>query len=128
MAANRLLATTLFVAAGIVLGQNLTYRPDPKWQAPPRAAARRNPLVGRNDVVAGGRRLYVRECLACHGGDGSGLGHAANLRATVVQRQSDGVLFWKLTTGNLRRGMPSFSQRPEIQRWQLVNYLRTLSE
>ncbi|MHB8735418.1 MAG: c-type cytochrome [Terriglobales bacterium] len=50
----------------------------------------------------------MRECLACHGGDGSGISHAANLRATLVQQQNDGILFWKLTAGNLRRGMPSF--------------------
>jgi hypothetical protein len=36
------------------------------------------------------------------------------------------VLFWKITNGNTDRGMPSFSKLPELQRWQLVLYLRTL--
>jgi hypothetical protein len=43
-------------------------------------------------------------------------------------RATDGVLFWKITNGNSRRGMPSFSGSPEMQRWQIVPYLRTLGE
>lgn len=120
------LALIGLLGAGLLAGQQRAWRPNPGWQAPPRAAARANPLAGRRDVLAGGRRLYVRECLACHGGDGSGLGRAANLRAAAVQQQSDGALFWKLSGGNLRRGMPGFSSLPELARWQLVLYLRTL--
>jgi len=52
--------------------------------------------------------------------------HAADLQLTKVQEQSDGALFWKITNGNPDRGMPSFSRLPELQRWQLVLYLRRL--
>jgi len=52
--------------------------------------------------------------------------HAADLQLPAVQQQSDGALFWKITNGNTDRGMPSFSRLPELQRWQLVLYLRTL--
>ncbi len=52
--------------------------------------------------------------------------HAADLQLPVVQEQSDGALFWKITNGNPDRGIPSFSKLPEPQRWQLVLYLRTL--
>jgi len=45
----------------------------------------------------------------------------------LVQQQSDGALFWKITNGNLGRGMPSFSALPEAQRWQLVLFLRRLT-
>jgi hypothetical protein len=45
----------------------------------------------------------------------------------VVQEQSDGVLFWKITTGNTRRGMPTFSFLPESQRWQLVLHIHRLA-
>ena len=48
------------------------------------------------------------------------------LQLPAVQQQSDGTLFWKITNGNPDRGMPSFSRLPELQRWQLVLYLRTL--
>jgi hypothetical protein len=48
------------------------------------------------------------------------------LQLPLVQQQSDGVLFWKITNGNTRRGMPSFSKLPELQRWQIVLYIRRL--
>ena len=41
-----------------------------------------------------------------------------------VQVQTDGALFWKISSGNTRAGMPTFSFLPEPQRWQLVLYLR----
>jgi hypothetical protein len=44
-----------------------------------------------------------------------------------VQVQTDGALFWKISTGNTRKGMPAFSFLPEAQRWQLVLRLRTLA-
>jgi len=44
-----------------------------------------------------------------------------------VQVQSDGALYWKITGGNTRGGMPTFSFLPELQRWQLVMHLRTLA-
>ena len=43
-----------------------------------------------------------------------------------VQAQTDGALFWKIASGNTRRGMPTFSYLPEPQRWQLVLALRGL--
>ena len=52
--------------------------------------------------------------------------HSADLNLPVVQRQSDGAFFWKITNGNAKRGMPSFSKIPELQRWQIVLYIRTL--
>ena len=72
--------------------------------------------------------MFSRNCVECHGADGSGIEkkRAANLQLLVVQSQSDGALFWKITNGNPDRGMPSFTPLPELQRWQLVLYIRTL--
>jgi len=124
----------LALAAGLIFGgvllaaQNLGYRQDPNWKAPQNAAARKNPLAGRTDVIAGGKKLFERHCIECHGHSGQGLGHAADLQLPVVQQQTDGTLFWKITTGNARHGMPTFSGLPELQRWQLVLYLHTLKQ
>jgi mono/diheme cytochrome c family protein len=119
------------VAIGLwatMFGQNPSYRPDPRWYAPASAAQRPNPLAQRSEAVAGGKKLFARNCAECHGGDGGGLTrrHSADLQLLEVQHQSDGTLFWKITNGNLDRGMPSFSRLPELQRWQLVLFLRTL--
>lgn len=115
---------TLQLAA---LTQNTSYQQDPNWQAPGNAASRVNPLARRLEAAAGGQKLFHRNCVECHGDDGSGLvkKHAADLQLPVVQQQTDGTLFWKVTNGNPDRGMPSFSNLPELQRWQLVLYLRS---
>jgi mono/diheme cytochrome c family protein len=94
------------------------------WLAPSSADARQNPLSHRSDVEAGGRKVFRQRCSACHGEDGSGGNGGPNLMTARVQNQSDGALFWKVSTGNTRTGMPTFSFLPEAQRWQLVMHLR----
>jgi mono/diheme cytochrome c family protein len=121
------LLAALLLATAALLAQNLSYRPDPDWQAPAPAAARANPLAPTPEIVAGGSKLFRRHCAECHGEDGRGLRKAADLQLPVVQQQSDGALFWKITNGNSRRKMPSWARLPELQRWQLVLYLRTLA-
>jgi mono/diheme cytochrome c family protein len=108
--------------------QNPNYQPDLNWHAPVEAASRPNPLATRHEATPGGHKLFIRNCVECHGKDGAGIEkkHSADLQLPVVQQQSDGVLFWKITNGNTGRGMPSFSKLPELQRWQLVLYIRTL--
>jgi mono/diheme cytochrome c family protein len=124
-----LIAGVLALALGsLTLAQNPDYQQDCNWQAPADAASRMNPLASRPETAAGGQKLFRRNCVECHGPEGSGLAkkHAADLQLNSVQRQPDGVLFWKITNGNPDRGMPSFSKLPDLQRWQLVLYLRTL--
>lgn len=108
--------------------QNPGYTPDPNWRAPAQAVSRPNPLATRPAAAAGGRKLFLRNCVECHGRDGRGMEkkHSADLQLPVVQQQDDGTLFWKITNGNADRGMPSFSKLPELQRWQIVLYVRTL--
>jgi mono/diheme cytochrome c family protein len=98
------------------------------WAAPAQVVDRVNPLTATSDVIAGGAKLFHQRCTQCHGKDAQGLERGPDLTAPIVQRQSDGALFWKVTTGNAYRGMPSFSFLPEPQRWQLVLYLRGAPE
>jgi mono/diheme cytochrome c family protein len=122
-----LVIAAMLAAAGLA-AQNTAYQQDPNWRAPTEAATKKNPLATKPEAAAGGEKLFKRNCVECHGEDGSGLAkkHAADLQMPKVQEQSDGALFWKITNGNPDRGMPSFSQLPELQRWQLVLYLRKL--
>lgn len=121
---------TVFAFATLLVAypQNSGYQQDPNWRAPSEAAARPNPLAKHPEAAAGGEKLFKRNCVECHGDNGVGLEkkHAADLQLPAVQQQSDGTLFWKITNGNPDRGMPSFSRLPELQRWQLVLYLRKL--
>jgi mono/diheme cytochrome c family protein len=116
------------LAAIAAPAQNPDYQPDPNWRAPAEAAAKVNPLATKPEAAAGGKKLFLRNCVECHGPDGSGIAkkHAADLQLSIVQEQSDGALFWKITNGNADKGMPSFSQLPDLQRWQLVLHIRTL--
>ena len=119
----------LWVSLAIAgFGQNPSYQQDPEWRAPAEAASRDNPLALKPELAAGGKKLFVRNCVECHGREGTGMEskHSADLQLPIVQQESDRALFWKITNGNAKRGMPSFSKIPELQRWQLVLYIKTL--
>lgn len=120
------LALPLLWLVPLLFAQNTTYEQDPHWHAPEEAAQRKNPLADRPQLSGGGAKLFQRNCVECHGKKGEGLKKAADLQLLLVQQQTDGTLFWKITNGNPDHGMPSFSRLPELQRWQLVLYLRTL--
>jgi mono/diheme cytochrome c family protein len=128
MPGRMLIAMLVIVFLKSASGQNTSYQQDPGWRAPAAAAARPNPLASRPEAVAGGEKLFRRNCVECHGESGAGIAkkNSADLRLSIVQQQSDGTLFWKITNCNADRGMPSFSRLPELQRWQLVLYLRRL--
>jgi len=98
-------------------------------KAPRKAALRGNPLERDPEAVAAGAKLFKQHCAECHGETGEG-GHGSkkgpSLRASEVQQASSGALFWLLTNGVVRRGMPVWSKLPEPQRWQLVSYIKSL--
>lgn len=118
--------SALLLSGALIAAQNVDYRPDPNWRSPTEAAEKANPLAAKPHLTAGGKKLFAHNCAECHGHSGEGLKKAADLQLPIVQDQTDGALFWKITNGNPDRGMPSWSKLPELQRWQLVLYLRTL--
>jgi mono/diheme cytochrome c family protein len=123
----QLAAVLVVFATACLVAQNRNYAQDPNWKPPSASAEKRNPLAEKPELSAGGKKLFARHCVECHGQSGEGLKKAADLQLPVVQNQSDGTLFWKITNGNPDRGMPSFSGIPEQQRWQIVLHLRTLA-
>ncbi len=98
----------------------------PSWsKAPPSAQARANPYGGNADAVRAGRKLVARHCASCHGEDGHGGRSAPRLDTVAVRRAAAGDLFWLLTNGDLRAGMPSWSNLPDARRWQIVAFLQS---
>lgn len=106
-----------------------------RWTADESVAAVENPIDANRRSVARGRRLFVQRCVVCHGDEGAGDGpaspsispQAADLTAYEVQDQSDGALYWKIAEG--RVAMPAWKAiLHEDERWNLVNYIRSLKE
>lgn len=125
--------------ATLVLISNLiftkTFAQQKPWATPKEAQVVKNPLAGNTAALAEGKKLYVTNCAPCHGDKGRGDGPAAQAlvpkpadhSSAVVQSETDGSLFWKLSQG--RNPMPAYGKiLTEPQRWELINYIRTLSK
>ena len=95
-------------------------------KAPEKARAKRNPLEKDPDVVAAGRILFKQRCAECHGDNAEGGKKGPSLRALEIQEAEPGAIFWVLTNGVVRKGMPVWSKLPEPQRWQLVSFIKSL--
>jgi len=104
-----------------------------KWVSPPESAAKKNPTASTPESIAAGQKIYLKTCAMCHGKTGDADGpavielniHPAKLSDPQLLTQSEGALFWKITTG--KKPMPAYGKRlSEADRWNLVNYIRTL--
>jgi len=50
----------------------------------------------------------------------------ADWTSAKVASESDGELFWKISNG--RGAMPPWKHLPDNDRWDIVNYIRTLQK
>jgi mono/diheme cytochrome c family protein len=105
------------------------------WSAPAPEAAKKNPVAASQDSVKAGERVYTKRCLNCHGQSGNGDGpdaadlgiHPAKFSDPRLRRESDGAFYWKITVG--KKPMPGYGTRlSTTDRWNVINYLRTLSK
>jgi mono/diheme cytochrome c family protein len=94
-------------------------------KVPKKARAWRNPMERDSNAMAAGQKLFQQHCAECHGNSAEGGRKAPSLRVEEVQQATPGTLFWILTNGVVRRGMPVWSKLPESQRWQIVTYLKS---
>jgi glucose/arabinose dehydrogenase/mono/diheme cytochrome c family protein len=77
------------------------------------------------DGAEKGKLLYERHCASCHGAAGQGSGNVPPLTKATIKSVSPGELFWFISKGDPKDGMPSWEQLSETQRWQIVSYLKT---
>jgi mono/diheme cytochrome c family protein len=93
-----------------------------------------NPIEPDEASLARGQELFAINCQMCHGQTGEGTGpiapflanRPANLTSDVVQSKSDGSMFLTITNG-IAGKMPPLNENLLVsERWDVVNYLRTL--
>jgi len=104
-----------------------------EWKAPPEAKNVKNPEKGPA-AVAAGKKLAETNCVTCHGPSGKGDGPAAaalnpkpaDWTSARVTGETDGELFWKISNG--RGAMPPWKHLSEKDRWDLINYVRSLAK
>ena len=106
-----------------------------EWVAPAERAQKNNPIPANESSRVAGRKIYLARCAACHGKTGNGDGddaikfgfHPAKLSDPRLGDEPDGALYWKITTG--KRPMPDYGSRlSATDRWNVINYVRTLSQ
>jgi mono/diheme cytochrome c family protein len=118
----------LFMAAILSVGVAFWLAPGAAAQnsafhnAPPSAAEMKNPYTSAT-AEAAGKKLYALNCAQCHGNKLQGIGPAPALDHGPVKNAKPGELFWFITKGKLESGMPSWSNLPAQQRWQIVTFL-----
>jgi mono/diheme cytochrome c family protein len=109
------------------------------WDLPADADKTKNPVPSSPESVQKGKELYsVRDkgnCGFCHGDTGAGneamMGRLRRKPADISNKErmdsmTDGELFWKISKG-IQGIMPAGERKmSEEERWQVVNYIRTL--
>lgn len=131
-ATRRAVAVALTVAVVTGLGLPALARAQGAWVAPAADKDKKNPLPADAATVAQGKKVAEVNCVSCHGARGKGDGAAAvalnpkpaDWTSAKVQAESDGEIFWKISTG--RGAMPAWNFLSEKDRWALVRYIRSL--
>ncbi len=89
----------------------------------------KNPLAGKPEAIATGKRLYEQTCQACHGGNAAGSERGPALSTGVFKHGGkDGELFLNIRNGLKGTQMPPFAGLKAEQIWSMVSYLRSLAD
>jgi mono/diheme cytochrome c family protein len=90
-----------------------------------------NPTPVSDQSLANGRKYFQMNCAVCHGDRAMGDGPATkfgmpgiNLVTDVTRARSDGYIYGMMRNG--RGLMPPYNRIEEMDRWDVVNYLRGL--
>ena len=97
------------------------------WVVPATDAAVKNPVKSTAASIAAGKEEYIKSCKSCHGEKGnSKMALPSDFTSAAFKGQSDGAVFYKINTGFGK--MPKYKTKiaADNDRWNLVNYMRTL--
>lgn len=100
----------------------------------PGLGAPENPVPADEVSIVRGAQLFSIHCVMCHGASGQGNGQLvallankpANLTLPITQTKSDSTLFLIVSNGVAGR-MPAMNENLTVrERWDVINFLRTL--
>jgi len=103
---------------------------------PEEARKVKSPIPLNADASAAGKKLFDRHCAVCHGDDGKGNTDMAeslpkkpaDLTRKEMEGLSEGEIFWVVSNGLGKSGMPAFQKKlNDTERWQVVAFARSLS-
>ncbi|HEU4641736.1 MAG TPA: cytochrome c [Gemmatimonadaceae bacterium] len=90
-----------------------------------------NPHRPTPESLDNGRKYYQINCAVCHGAAGAGNGTAVrygvpapNLLTDITKNRTDGYIFGMIRNG--RGLMPTYDRIEDMDRWDVVNYVRAL--
>src|SRR5256714_3853066 len=91
----------------------------------------RNHSAPSDSSLANGRKYFQINCAVCHGDRAMGDGPATmfgmpgiNLTTDMTKARTDGYIFGMIRNG--RGLMPPYNRIEEMDRWDVINYLRAL--
>ena len=96
-----------------------------------------NPMKADDASLARGKELFAINCQMCHGVTGEGNGpiaafltkfKPANLTSPLIKAFPDGQIFITITNGVPERMPPLNENLTVSERWDVVNYVRTLNK
>lgn len=90
-----------------------------------------NPVPMSAASLATGHKYFAINCAVCHGDRGMGDGPATkygmpgiNLTTDLTKNRTDGYIYGMIRNG--RGAMPTYNRIEEMNRWDVVNYVRAL--
>lgn len=120
--------TFLIIIPGILLGTQFLFSQE-KWEAPLDKSQKVSPFLFDDESRNAGQVIFQNNCTKCHGSIGKNNPASQNPSpgdpaGEKFQKETDGALFYKITTGNGM--MPDFKDAlSEKERWQVISYFRS---
>lgn len=123
----------ILLIIGIVFLFNTAVRSQESWIAPEEARQNKNPIIINASIFEEGEMVYDKNCKSCHGipGENNPLKMEPlppDLSTEEVIKQTDGEIFYKITTG--KGAMPAFAESliSEDKKWSLIHYIKNAKD
>lgn len=121
----------IILLLGMLAIPALCFAQSANFKAPQKADTLHNPYKVNKAFLKLGAQTFKTNCTSCHGNKGKGNGPAAvalrprptNLTKKIVQKSSDGALYWKIYHG--KGAMPTWGKSLKSKQiWALVAFIK----